>query len=238
MKIVRHHIKNLNSVIVSSVAKHPKGGIPFLDLKYSPRAKCDIPGPGIYGLFFKPSSNDQWRLIYVGRFLGQKENPFGGKVIGQRWWTHISSMSLRGHRIHISKKRFAHSVFAGIPKTPLCDLHAAEKHLYADQGCHAGLNRVRFGAEYWGSFSPPRSGADILEHFRMLYFRLELEDKDPYPSKAGIGALRGCIKKIESDLIKTLKPVCNDETAWGSARHNVREHDFEAAATSLLASCV
>ncbi len=58
-------------------------------------------GPGIYLLFY------EGRLIYIGKFLGVRNAPFSGDVTSQRWWAHIGTITMRGHRVSFPKGSLA-----------------------------------------------------------------------------------------------------------------------------------
>jgi hypothetical protein len=223
---------NAKHVFSDTIIPIGKCGIRFLDWRcYVRPAKHlgerrifanDLEGPGIYGLCFRENlDNLNWKLIYIGHYLGKRTgkkpgiNPFGKNVARDRWWTHIASVTMRGHRISIDPTVLSNFIATHFPgkKSFILDLmigplHNQKSCLSVKNGCVTSEKRLAFAFKYKALFLTTNP-ANILDHFCFFYVRCDVAPFVPISGKRD-KKIRAEIKKTETDLIKILRPECND----------------------------
>ena len=188
---------------------------PFADchfnvhLRPTSGVKEKLIGPGIYAVCY-----DQ-KLIYIGKYLGQKKNPFAGNIARLRWIQHLGSMTMRDRRVSLSRRSlnvlldpdFSHrhnSLIHSLAEAFDKD-HApgsAKPFLQRDRGCLSTVNRVLFALEHWSLFS--KADGPALGGFSFHYFRVERPS-----SELAIKNLRTLISTIEDRLVEAFRPPCN-----------------------------
>ena len=174
-------------------------------------------GPGVYAICYER------RLIYIGKYLGQKRNPFAGNIARLRWVQHLGSMTMRDRRVSLSKRaldKLLHPDFSNRHDALIESLaHAFENKnadgstkpfLYRDRGCVSTLNRVLFALEHWPSFS--QADGPLLEGFSFHYFRVEKETSE-LPTEN----LRTLVSTLEDHLVEAFRPACNGIIDPGTA---------------------
>lgn len=222
----------LDKVVKVDASPDPSLRAPFLDLRFA-RAGADSSdarkGPGIYGISFGRLDTER-HLIYVGSYCGTKDDSFDGDVADARWWKHASTLTMRGRSVSIARKTaaWAGSLADRDAFRALANNHAVLKK----KGCDAGLNRVLFAHSHWGMLSDAKP-EDIQSLFQIVYLRITRVDAQ---GSAGIDISRllRSILWAENALIRELRPACNYQITWGSARTDVTTECFKTAAQTIL----
>lgn len=159
-------------------------------------------GPGLYAIFYRGE------LIYIGKYLGRRDNPYSGNIVATRWWAHFATLTLLGHRVSIPS-----GVLDLLPQNNKGDLfrnlqqHAAiTPRLTSHRGCVTSLNRLLFAGKYWSIFNT-RDPKRLLNDFEFLYIRLR-------QSNVNVAYLRERISSAEDASIHKLMPKCNRGVPW------------------------
>lgn len=165
-------------------------------------------GPGIYAGFFDN------QLIYIGKYLGRKANPFSGNILDARWVKHLGSMTLRGRQLSFSR-----SALYEITQRDLVDELVEIKKadfdtLNRDRGMLCTLNRFVFGMSNWSSFN--RLNQEVLARFQFVYIRV---DQHPILNHLSYETIRNMISIVEDNLVARLKPRCNAVIPLDSISH-------------------
>lgn len=212
----------------------PSDFLPFMNLSFKVNGCIDqeqLKGAGLYGIFFKKSSDLPPKLIYVGLFRnGNKGSgtPFEGNILRDRWVKHIATCSMRGHNVGIGKRtaRIAEIVLAKHPLAALGHPDVADA-IVRDRGCNAGENRVLFARDNWDYLNG--EGQEVLRRFSFSYVRIQAPLINEHDDS---------IRKVVAVSEKTLKtkflPICNGETPLGGHTSNVEMAEFERIALALL----
>ena len=154
-------------------------------------------GCGIYYITYRH------RPIYLGKFLGRAGDARGGNVIQARWHRHLGTLTLRAHRLSISRQAFARLLERLPADHPLaralaqCDV----AYVSRDRGYLVPFNRALFAAAHWTAFLQPVD--TWLADFRIGYVRF---------SSAVVAAsaqLRHAVSEAEQLLIAQLRLPCN-----------------------------
>lgn len=197
-------------VLDATVLEKGRAGVEFLNWKIekSEATKASgmvdrVSGAGLYALCFDD------RLVYLGSFLGVKnQTGFGnGNVAQSRWWTHVASISGRGHRVNVAKRttNALEAEFGGDHPMVAGLVNARQPTIHQGAGCLAPLRRLRFAARHWDDFGSDNVTPDsVLNRFTFLYARVS-----PDHSHRGNDAKRKAITAAEDTLIEALSPVCN-----------------------------
>lgn len=235
--IIEDH--RLDEFITASHAPRQRTDVQFLNLAFRPTRGRRMPGAGIYAIFFTPpqvtgdASGDE-RLIYVGKYLGKRDAPFGGNVLRDRWWAHSGTLTMRGYRLSVTKSVVSHlraNLHDDATGTSHVLIQAAETSiLTCDNGCVSGKNRIRFAQQHWSHFGNAEP-EEILRPFRIIYARF-----GEMPASHDVESLRSAIGSVERELIMTLRPWCNGDTGVGEHRDDVSPENFRSAAQNLLAA--
>jgi hypothetical protein len=156
--------------------------------------RAEFSGPGIYAILFR----DQ--LIYVGKFLGKKTNPWSGDIRDTRWDKHLGSMTLRSRNISFSKKSLDR-ILEGNKSYLLDDIHKSNPQaLLRDRGCLSTFNRFSFGSRHWNLFL--NFDESHLKLFQFLYVRVSTCTLDTHE-------IRKLVSEAEDQIVKILNPYCN-----------------------------
>jgi hypothetical protein len=211
----------------------PAASLPFMDTAFRCLTLDQEPfkAGGLYGIFFKETSESKPNLIYVGLFRNGKigSGPvFEGNVLKTRWIKHIATCSLRGEKVGIGARTA--QLMRLDPEHPLSSLgdpHVADV-IVKDTGCNAGENRTLFAKEHWSTLGKA-SQKEILSFFSFSYVRLNslqgLETDDDIRKRIG---------NAEEEVKLLLAPVCNRETYFGQHSIDVTKNQFESAARAAL----
>jgi hypothetical protein len=177
-------------------------------------------GCGLYGIFFNPPGNESdERLIYLGKYLGLKNDPFDGDVVKNRWWAHVATMSFRGRRNSIAPATLRVLLESEhLPEQIYNGLAEADAFIHKDRGCGAGLNRVKFAISHWDFFRDA-SPEEILRAFSAVYIQVEPED-----CVTSLNQIRDSVSEAETAQINELGPICNAGPA-GLAVHKAIDKD-------------
>lgn len=202
----------LSQVINATQLPAGRADVDCLNIRFKAQTKPELlqsgfhpaafAGSGLYALSF-----DDY-LIYLGSYLGSGKGGafFTGNVLSSRIWTHVAAITMRGHRVHMSRKQLGKLAGQYGEQHPLIqqllDAPDAAK-LHKDAGCLAPLNRMAFAAEHWDIFSQPISN-DLLNRFQLSYVRLSALPEGITPAQ-----LKTKLLTIEETLIKELMPTCN-----------------------------
>lgn len=220
---------------VVAVKHGPASGsatMPFLNRHIHARhGRTPITGPGIYGLYFDGA------LIYIGKYQGTKADVFGGDIAEQRWWKHIASITLRGHRLSIARRTIhaiANEQAAVVEDSPVAHaLRAVGTGLSTDRGCSSGYNRVRFAIQHWSSFDQDGhwDSGQVLSRFTFVYVRFD--PRAGTAANAGFSlapdTIRRRVSAVEHQLIRSYAPPCNNETKWGTVAPTISMAAFAEA---------
>jgi hypothetical protein len=212
-----------DSVLSVELAKISTCGIPFLNVKIRARhnrSKEQLTGPGIYGLFY------EGRLIYTGKYLGMRSAPFSGDVANQRWWAHIGTITMRGHRVSIRNATARQIASLKNLKAPLRALESPPDRFFIDRGCVSTPNRIAFANLNWDYLGVVDANK-LLDKFVFLYARFT---KNPFVDTQLLLSHLGC---VERGLISRYKPCCNREIPAGTSGPGLR---LEEAPAPLLES--
>lgn len=207
----------------------PRRELPFLDLRFRPRRRqvdaALFRGAGLYAVMFVPHHDAEAELVYVGKYLGRRDDPSGGNVVESRWWTHAASLTMRGHRISVNRATIAALPAVLPPGHPFTAL-AGNPALLKDRGCQAGLHRVMFAAEQ-PDFMQLEHCAATRARMRFAYLRI-----------ADIGSnivqVRRQVSEAEGRVIAALRPRCNREIAPGTHTPGITQRRFLAEAEAAL----
>ena len=220
-----------NEILDISVSNAGRAGVSFLNWRIAPspltqrkETVTEFAGAGLYALCF---DNE---LIYLGSYLGVKSSTGlnTGNVVGSRWWTHVGSITGRGHKVHVARQSVAsladefgqdHPMVIGFTSASTPDL------LHKDAGCLAPLRRLRFAADRWDEFGKDDGQPEaVLKRFTFIYARVNVPS-DCMDSTA----TRTEIVNRERGLIEELAPPCNatyvrhDQKPVSVAAHRIRE---------------
>ncbi len=175
-------------------------------------------GSGIYAVFF-----DKY-LIYVGKFLGKKNNPFGGDIRDARWDKHLGSMTLRSRNTSFSKKSLGRILHSDGPHL-VGDLRIADQDtLLRDRGCLSTFNKFSFGSRYWNLFQ--NLDESHLKRFQFLYVRVSAFTVDT-------GEIRKFVSDAESQIVKLLNPCCNAVVEFPDAPSKHEMHTIKQAQLTI-----
>lgn len=105
-------------------------------------------GAGLYAIHYRG------HLLYIGKFLGTRTNPFASNVCFTRWAKHLGTLTLRDRRVSFSRKAIDDLRLRQPLVPPLSDIVAAAAHpvITKPRGRVSSLNRALFAAENWGRF--------------------------------------------------------------------------------------
>lgn len=201
------------------------GNSVLADLVFRPRrnlATTAVAGAGIYTICFDET------LLYIGKFQGKKDIPFGGNVVRERWVRHMGTLTLRGRPVSMpgqSINRLAnfdchHPAVVGI-------LGADRNVMSKGRGCVSSFNRALFAMQHWDTFS--RLDQQALGRFQFLYAQVQ-------PSAVSEDWIRKAVSDLEHDLVARLQPPCNGNVSAERARHHTLEQTraaLEAAMSRL-----
>lgn len=169
-------------------------------LKHTPREKRSFfSGAGLYLISY------DHLLLYVGKFLGKRDNPFAGDIRSARWSKHLATLTNRGRNLSFSLK--AQAQIEGI--VPQIDsvstiLAVNRKILAHDRGCQSTYNRLRFALNNWSTFANPLS-EKVLNKFKFTFVKVH-EDS---VGQLGIESIRGLISEAEELVVDKITPPCN-----------------------------
>lgn len=178
-------------------------------------------GLGLYGVFFDD------RLIYVGKFLGKKVDPFEGDVRDARWIKHLGSMTLRARNISFSK-RSTTQILAATSLEPQAEIVAVDNGLLTrDRGCLSTFNRFMFAAEHWEDFKCVSN--ETINRFGFGYVRLT--------EYAGSALdVRKLVSSAEEQVVSRLRPRCNAVVPAEASLHDVIYDQFLIEVRQALGS--
>lgn len=204
-----------------------------VDLEPSSRVKEKLVGPGIYAVCY-----DQ-QLIYIGKYLGQKNYTFAGNIARLRWVQHLGSMTMRDRRVSLSKRSldvllnrdFLHRHNALIRSLAYAfdndrASSSTKPFLQRDRGCLSTVNRVLFALEHWPLFS--QSEGPALGRFSFHYFRVGKPSIE-LPAQT----LRTWISTLEDRLVEAFRPPCNAIIAPGTSLYWKRPQVLDALGSEL-----
>jgi hypothetical protein len=137
------------------------------------QSKPDLPdrqsmclGAGLYFITYHDV------LIYIGEFLGRSDDAFRGDLFSARWVRHISTISLRGHRISISP-RLQEEFTRDNPEHDIsAKIKAADPVMLGrDRGFQVSRRRLMFAASNWSVFQ--QAPDQWLANLKFGYVQLE-----------------------------------------------------------------
>lgn len=202
----------LSQVINATELPVGRAGVPCLNVKFSAKKTADLrdagfhttafAGSGLYALCFDD------RLIYLGSYLGSGKNGafLNGNLLRSRIWTHMGAITLRGHRVHMSRRKLEALGARFGSDHPLVQqlLNASDTALlHKDAGCLAPFPRMVFAAEHWDIFSQPVT-EEFLDRFKLIYVRVSSLPEGMSPQQ-----LKAALLATEKKLIKEFAPSCN-----------------------------
>jgi hypothetical protein len=206
------------------VDEPPSLARPFLNLRFAASALAkgnpELSGCGLYCLGLDD------RLIYVGEFLGEGDDPFAGNVCEQRWVKHSASVTVRGTGVGSGPRALANAI-SRRPGCGLLEILNQHPDGYIDKdGFVASENRLVFASVYREIFGDA-SQHDILGRLTFRYVRVERPDDlgDAHHVWAAVTA-------AQNKAIEDLKPLINGGCAW---REEDQRQSLDNAAAHLEA---
>ena len=198
------------------------------------QAPQDFNGPGIYMIFFDGAP------VYLGKYLGQKTNVFGGRVHTVRWDKHLGTLTSRGRKLSVAKRsleeirvrlsqRHELDQSENALLSGLCSANA--ETLIRDRGCVSSVNRFLFSAQNWPSFSNLQT--TDLARFNFLYVRISEQEFGQRTIQTD-QQVRRAVSRAEKRLISDLRPIGNRETTFGAHRCDYTENDAQAIMEAAL----
>lgn len=195
-------------------------GLPFANLTFRP--KCSDPaygGAGLYACFFRN------RLIYIGKYLGQKNDWRAGNVIHLRWVKHIGTFTMRERNLAFSRRALKqiYQCIKSRPDLPIGlvngfgNLETERETLSRATGCMSTFSRFLVAADIWAENSD--AFGPQLEDFSFVYIRVE--------SAQSAQEIRQMIGKAEQEAVKRLQPPGN--TISNRQKMEVADIDCTAA---------
>jgi hypothetical protein len=149
----------------------------------------------------------QGHAIYLGKFLGTENDPFGGDLQKIRWERHIPSLTMRGHKVSLGKRVLAELRKESHPSALASDLSKANpSSLTQYRGYHASYNRVRFAARHWDEFSGDPNA--FLRDFNFGYVQFEPHDLEGWAD----AAIWQLVSRAEDLTRQHLHLCCNGES--------------------------
>jgi hypothetical protein len=191
-----------------SVTKNDKKEYP-LNVKFKYLGNTEIDqrgkGPGVYVI----SYND--KIIYIGQHLSKQnkaKNDDG--FFKERCLKHLQTFTSRSHVLKLGKsqakiKWFAQNAeiengfYEHINSAGIGDNH------FKDGAPLTSKNRIRFSKEHWNDFKNENDVTNILNGFKIWWFKIGPFTDDEYEHAKGI------VKHIEAQLICRYLPECNSE---------------------------
>jgi hypothetical protein len=158
-----------------------------------------ISGSGLYMISTGPE------VVYVGLY-----KPASGNIIADRWGRHLQTITGRGYNIGLGgrdptmrRTELLNAVNAeGLRRAIEYAYTYSQKDRYRDTGYNTTPNRLRYASENWGSFGTAQ-GSEILQSLTFGLLRIR--------SAQAPGQAAEDVKAIEKAILKSFKPVCNDE---------------------------
>jgi hypothetical protein len=197
----KRHLFSASDIFSTSVATGPVGMPGFCDLRVAKRSTESsgaIAGCGLYFLCHKG------QLVYIGKFLGSIHNAFAGDIFTARWNRHLSTLSLRGSRISISKAALDKALKEGAPEELNEALQGVDSVILAkDRGFMVPYKRLKYAALHWQDFS--RSPDSWLADIQVGYLQLDSSAFQKYSTYA----LRKMVSAAEDEAIASLPTVLN-----------------------------
>lgn len=232
-EIMKSHLVPMSDVLSTDIRESRINNMPWLDVDFRARSGKHLEerrGCGLYGIFFNPpgkESDDQ--LIYLGKYLGLKNDPFEGDVVKNRWWAHVATISFRGRRNSIAPATLQVLMESeNLPEQLYNGLAGADALIHKDRGCGAGLNRVKFAISHWDFFKDA-SPEEILRAFSAVYIQVEPED-----CVTSLDQIRGSVSEAEKAQINELGPVCNAGPAGLAVQKVVDRENFTRTVVAAL----
>ena len=227
------HRVPLSDVLSAGIREPRISSMPWLDVDFRARSSQHLKerrGCGLYGIFFNPPGKDSDdQLIYLGKYLGLKNDPFDGDIVKNRWWAHVATISFRGRRNSIAPATLQSLLdSAYLPEQLYNGLADADALIHKDRGCGAGLNRVRFAISHWDFFKDA-SPEEILKAFSAVYIQVEPDD-----CVTSRDQIRHSVSEAEKAQINELGPVCNAGPAGLAVQKAVDRESFARAAIAAL----
>lgn len=186
--------------IISVERKVPlQNALPFADTIFKRKAKHPgFGGAGLYAAYF----DDQ--LIYIGKFMGRKDNWTGGNVVEARWSKHIGTFTMRARDFGLSARAFAEIsryieiTESGVPAELFEGFRSAKKEvLCRETGCMSTFSRFHVALNIW----QVTKGEVDLGRFAFIYSKLD-GDLSTQP-------VRALVSNAETDVLSRLHPPGN-----------------------------
>jgi hypothetical protein len=180
-------------------------------------------GPGIYAIFFEKY------LIYIGKFLGKKGDPFAGDIREERWRKHLGTISIRDRNISFSPRTLEEIRKKNLSIFKAMDWSNEElvKFLTQDR-IRSTPNRFSFGLQTGWCYKERISEKD-LHNFQFLYLSLNKEDLNDID----VDNIRNLVSNAENELIKSFQPYCNSSTTLSSDPNNFKKYGVEEVANEI-----
>ena len=187
---------------IDPLPEMPKWANLNFKIKKESEKKDNFIGPGIYAIFFED------KLIYIGKFLGEKENAFSGDIRDERWRKHLGTITLRDRNISFSSQAVL-DVIQNSKLPPSNDINWSSKNLKAllirDRSRVSTPNRFRFGSKIGWYGDDAVIDTKKLNKFKFLYTAINSQ----IAKNSEIGLIRSFVSSVETELVKTFKPLCN-----------------------------
>lgn len=178
----------------------PKEGMPSIaNLRISKKDQVPkLTGCGLYFILY------QNKLVYIGKFLGTKSNAFSGDLFTNRWSRHIATLAIRGKGISIGQSLASRFILENPGHQLSQILSKSNSDLLAkDRGCVVSVNRFKFAALNWESFSNNENR--WIHDFKFGYLQLSKDDFAKFSTEE----IRNKVNKAESNALNQFKPILN-----------------------------
>lgn len=204
--------KQFHATEVLSVSECESVSAPFnLQIRPTSNPKLGTEHLAGAGLYLIAHSG---RVVYVGSFSGSKSALFGSNIVRHRWWAHVGTLTMRGHRVSVPHRTLRWAAEEASLSSELKKVldGASSK----DMGCVTSENRIRFANRHWTEFGSASASA-LLTRFTFGYARIV---PDPAVAFDDL-TVRARITRAERGAIEQLQPeansgVCRDDGRRGS----------------------
>jgi hypothetical protein len=154
------------------------GGLSFCRYVFSSKASqnSEFGGAGLYACFYRK------KLIYIGKYQGDRGNFRFGNVITMRWAKHLGTFTMQARDLGFSKKALTEILEAvacngtsqGKVPQVIADgfLAANQQVLQRETGCMTTFQRFLVSIDVWSNAARPGDVPDLSD-FHFVYARID-----------------------------------------------------------------
>jgi hypothetical protein len=181
------------------------GGLPFCRYSFSPKQpkSAKVGGAGLYACFYRK------KLVYIGKYLGVRNNCRAGDIVSMRWVKHVGTFTTQARNLGFSKKALSdieESISNGggaelkIPEEVIDGFQVARRRvLQRKTGCMTTFQRFLVSVDVWQNAKDP--GVPDLSDFEFVYSRIE----DDMPTER----VRELVSSAENHALERAHPPGN-----------------------------